>query len=114
MSTFLGAFPILPGKADDAKKFAAEVAGPRLGEFEILQHDTGTTREVWSVAAGPGGDAMLVYFEAEDIEAVFAQVAAGDSGFLQWFRQSVEDVTGIDLTAPGDGSMPEVVLDWQG
>ena len=67
MATFIGAFPVLPGKDDDARKFAQETMG-RSEEFSASQKRGGVTKEEWSLQQSPMGTLMLVPFEAPDIE----------------------------------------------
>jgi hypothetical protein len=39
-------------------------------------------------------------------------LASDTSDFGTWFRAQVLDVTGVDLGAPMEGPLPEVVVDW--
>jgi hypothetical protein len=48
MEVFNGAFPILPGKEDAARAFAAQVTGSRSAEYADLQRRSGIARETWS------------------------------------------------------------------
>jgi hypothetical protein len=112
MATFIGAFPVLPGKDDDARKFAQETLG-RSEEFSASQKRGGVTKEEWSLQQSPMGSLVLVHFEADDIEKSFAVLAQSTDDFDVWFRGRVMDVSGVDLAAEPEGPPPELVLDWR-
>jgi len=109
---FNGAFPVLPGKAEQARAFAKEVAGARRKEFGESQARISATRETWSLQSTPDGDFMLVWFEAADIEKAFATLAESDEPFDVWFRQQALEVSGVDL-ASDEAPPPEVLVDWK-
>ena len=111
MGVFNGMFPILAGKEEDARAFAAETMGARRAEFGAHHSRAGTTRETWALQETPMGSFMLVWFEG-DVEKAFADLATNDSDFMTWFRGRVRDVTGVDLGAPSDGPPPAVLVDW--
>jgi hypothetical protein len=112
MATFIGAFPVLPGKDDDAHKFAQETMG-RGEEFSASQKRGGVTKEEWAFQQSPMGSLMLVHFEANDIEKAFGVLAQSSDGFDVWFRGRVQELTGVDLAAEPEGPPQEIVLDWR-
>jgi len=112
MATFIGAFPVLPGKDDDAHKFAQETMG-RSEEFSASQKRGGVTKEEWAFQQSPMGSMMLVHFEANDIEKAFGALAESSEDFDVWFRGRVQELTGVDLAAEPEGPPPEIVLDWR-
>jgi hypothetical protein len=113
MAVYNGAYPVLPGKVDAARAFAAAVAGPRRAEFDEMQRNAKTSRETWSFQEMPGdGGLVLVWFEADDVEHALAQAFTDTSEFGQWFVAQVHDITGLDMSQPPDVAPPEVVLDW--
>jgi hypothetical protein len=106
----MGAFPILPGKLDEARAFAQETMGTHRADYDDAQRRAGITRETWTIETAPDGTKfVLVWFEASDPEVAFAQLME-DSEHSVWFRRRVKDVTGVDLSEPSEGG-PEVVLD---
>jgi hypothetical protein len=111
MAVFLGAFPVLPGKDDDARKFAQETLG-RREEFNTSQKESGVTKEEWSLQASPMGSLILVRFECNDIEKSFVRLAASTDTFDVWFKERVKEVSGVDLSAPSDAPPPEIILNW--
>ena len=112
MATVIGAFPVLPGKDDDARKFAQEVLG-RGEEFSASQKRGGATKEEWSLQQSPMGSLVLVHFEADDVEKAFMTLAQSTEDFDVWFRGRVQEVSGVDLGAEPDGPPPEVILEWR-
>jgi hypothetical protein len=111
MAVFNGAFPILPGKEQESRDFAAACTGERRKEFEEQLTSDGISRETWALQETPMGSFMLVWFEAPDIEKVFANLASLDTEFSTWFRGRVKDLTGVDLGAPPEGPPPDVLVD---
>ena len=112
MAVFNGVFPILPGKEQGGRDFAAACMGERRKGFEAQAARTGLTRETWALQETPMGSFMLVWFEAPDIEKSFTELATSDDEFTIWFRGQVKDVTGVDLGAPPESPLPDVLVDW--
>jgi hypothetical protein len=111
MAVFLGAFPVLPGKEDEPRKFARETLD-RGEEFAASQRRFGVTKEEWSLQQTPMGSLVVVRFEGSDIEAVFAGLAQSNDEFDVWFKGRVLEITGVDLDAPSDDPLPELILTW--
>ena len=111
MGVFNGMFPIAEGKEDAARKFAAEAIGARKADFAALQAQSGITRETWAMQQTPAGSFMLVWFEG-DVEKAFSDLASDSSEFATWFKGQVMDVTGVDLAAPPEGPLPDVLVNW--
>ena len=111
MAVFMGAFPVLPGKEDEARKFAQETL-ERREEFDRSQDRLRTTRDEWALQQTPMGWLLIVRFEAEDVGQAFADLGQSPDPFDVWFRQRVLDTTGVDLTQPMESPPPEIVLDW--
>ena len=112
VAVFNGIFPILPGKEEDARAFAAETMGPQWAGFDAHHRRAGNTRETWVLQETPMGSFLLVWFEG-DLEKAFGDLATYESDFMTWFRGQVLDVTGVDLSAPPEGPPPTVLVDWR-
>jgi hypothetical protein len=112
MAVFNGAFPILAGKEQDGRDFAAACMGERRKGFETEQARSGITRETWALQETPMGSFMVVWFEAPDIEKAFTDLATAGNEFSNWFLGQVKDVTGVDLGAPLESPPPDVLVDW--
>lgn len=111
MAVFMGAFPVVPGKEDEARQFAKETL-EREQEFRASQQRSGVTREEWSFQQTPMGSFMIVRFESPDTAAVFTNFGQSDDPFDAWSRARILEITGIDLSTPPEGPLPEIVLDW--
>ena len=111
MAVFNGVFPILPGKEQQGRDFAAACVGERSEGFDAQAARGGLIRETWALQETPMGSFMVVWFEAPDVEKAFMELTSDDE-FTVWFRGQVNDVTGIDLGVPPEGPLPEVLVDW--
>jgi hypothetical protein len=112
MAVFLGAFPVLPGKADDARKFAQDTLA-RRDEYSASQKKSGVTKEEWSLQETPMGALVIVRFECTDVDQAFARLAESTDDFDVWFRERVTEVSAVDLAAPPEDPLPEIILDWE-
>src|SRR4051794_18023545 len=56
-------FPLLPGKADEAKQFAQQLTGPRRDEFNAAEARFGFTRQSWYLQPTPAGVQLIAYLE---------------------------------------------------
>ena len=105
--------PVLSGKEAAARAFASEVAGPRAGEYAEFQAAAGnTTRETWHLLGTPDGTVLAVWFEAENPEGGFEELATA-GGFAEWFRARIQEITGVDMSQPDAGPSAELLLDWK-
>jgi hypothetical protein len=111
MAVFMGAFPVLPGKEDEPRKFARETLD-RREEFEASQRRLRVTTEEWALQQTPMGSMVIVRFESPDVAAVFADFGQSNDAFDVWFKERVLDITGVDLSAPSDEPLPEIILAW--
>ena len=104
--------PLLPGKADvDRAAMVSCWHGERRAAYEDSRRRAGITREAVWIQPGPTGDVVVVYMEADDLEAAFKMVASSEEPFDRWFRDHVREVHGIALEeglAP-----PEQILDFR-
>jgi len=110
MAVFNGAFPVLPGKVDEMRRFASKLSGERQASFDAHHRRAGNVRETLSLQETPMGALLLVWFEG-DIEKAFTDLATAKDEFGVWFRDRVQEITGIDLSAPASG-LPELLVDW--
>ena len=78
MGVFNGLFPIVAGKEDAGRAFAAETVGARKADFEALQARSHIKRETWAMQETPMGSFMVVWFEG-DVEKAFSDLAT-DNG----------------------------------
>src|SRR5207249_5654546 len=103
------ALPLLPGKTESWKRWAQEMAGPRLSEYQASRQHLGITREASFLQQTPQGNMAVLYIEAEDIIRVFQGLASSQEPIDVLFRQQTKDFLGLDLAQPP----PETLLDWR-
>ena len=112
VGVFNGLFPVLEGKEDAARSFANEAGGQRRDQLGAHLVRSNVTRETWSLLATPMGSFINVWFEG-DVEAAFTDLATNNDEFGVWMRESILDVTGVDVSQPNDSTPPEAILDWK-
>ena len=110
MALFAIAVPILPGKTDEWRAFADELAGSRHDDFAASRRGLGV-RERTFLQHTPMGDFVLVTLEGDDPAGAFARFGQGTDDFTRWFMERVKEVHGYDLAAPPPGPLPELVVD---
>ena len=110
MSMFAMALPILPGKTEDWKRFVSELSGTRRSQFEDSRRNLGV-REQTFLQHTPMGDFVVVTLEGDNPAQAFATFGQGQDEFTSWFKDQVMTAHGVDLGAPPQGPLPELVLD---
>jgi hypothetical protein len=113
MDSFAFAAPILPGKTEEARAWAAQVKGPRSAEMDASRTGIGITRETDWLWSTPMGDFLIVLLEGEDVAKANAAFAASQDPYDAWFKDTVKSFTGIDFGDPLP-AMPEVLFDYRG
>ena len=111
MALLAVAFPILPGKTDQWRRFMAEQ--PRRAGYEAWSQRFGPNHWRVFLQQTPQMDLALVTVEAPNPAQSFQQVGAGSDPFTQWFVQQVQDIHGVDMRQPPPGPLPDLVLDSQ-
>ena len=110
MELIAAAFPILPGKTEDWRRWIAELNGSRREEFAESRRRLGIHERVF-LQATPMGDLVLVTIEGEDPSGAFRALATQEDPFSVWFRDRVREYHGVDLAEVAETPMPEKVLD---
>lgn len=109
--TICFALPLLPGTTDtDRDEMHQCWQGDRANEHRASRARHGITREVTWIQSTPGGDLAIVLLESDDLAAALFGVAGSDAPFDVWFREHVQAVHGVDLTA--GMNLPETILDY--
>ncbi|HZR99481.1 MAG TPA: DUF6176 family protein [Chloroflexota bacterium] len=104
------AFPVLPGKAEDGRRFAQEVM-ERRQEAAAAWRRQGTTREWWFLQATPAGEMVIVVLESADPQKAFQIWAASTDPYDVWFKERAGSICGIDFNQPIP-ALPEQLLEW--
>lgn len=114
MAVFNAAFPVLEGREDDARSFGKEALGSHGDHYNELMQESGTSRVTWTLQETPAGTMLLVWFEADDVDAIFEHMAHGSGPAVDWMHDRVLEVAGIDLREAPSGPPPEVIMEWPG
>ncbi len=112
MESFAFVFPVLPGKAEQARAFGKEVMGPRASEMDASRRPIGATRETVWVAQTPMGDMGIVLIEGENVADANRRFAASTEPFDVWFKETILDLSGVDFSQPIP-EMSEVLYDYR-
>ena len=113
MALMAVAFPILPGKTDDWRKFIGELNGSRRAEF-VASRKTVGVRERTFLQPTPMGDMVIVTLEGDNPGRSFGQFVSSTDPFTRWFLEQVKEVHGVDLAHAAAGPMPAQVIDTAG
>ena len=109
MAAVAFAIPVVPGKEQMDRDAFEEMKGSRLEEYEEARRAAGIKREaVWHQET-PQGTLAVVYMEAEDVGAAMHAIGTSDAPFDRWFRDTMEQVHGIDLAE--SGPPPQLIMD---
>ena len=114
MPLVVRAFPVLPGKEEDIRKIAAEMAGPRREEAEEFFRHFGVLRESWHYQETPHGPMVIGVTEIEEPDAKAREYAESNRPFDRWFKDQVRNLTGIDPDTQPLGPPSEVIFDTRG
>jgi len=114
MALIVRAFPVLPGKAEDIRRFAAEMAGPRRQEAAEFYKSFGVTRESWHFQETPGPMVISITEIEGEPDAKAQAYAESVRPFDRWFKEQVHNLTGVDPNTQPLGPPSETIFDLQG
>jgi hypothetical protein len=103
-------FPILPGMTDRVERFAAELVGPRSGDFSRSQQSLGVRKERWFLNRTLRGDSVIVYLETEDVSRTLALLIASKDPVDLWLKEEVRQFTGVDFSTSPSIALPKPLL----
>src|SRR5262249_36553616 len=99
MALIVRAFPILPGKEDELRRFADEIRSER-DRAAAFYAGFAVVRESWHLQQTPQGTlAICVTDLARDPAAMAKVYARSDRPFDRWFKDRVRELTGVDPDA---------------
>ena len=91
------AFPVLPGKGEDARRFLREVERERRNDHFVAAGRVGLYRESWYLQRTPLGDQLLGYFASWDLPGALERLGQSREAFHAWFARQLAEVTGVEL-----------------
>jgi hypothetical protein len=106
------AFPIVPGKTDQAQSIPTMLQA-RPDEYRQSRARSGVSLERVFVQRTPVGDLVVARLEAsKPIPEVLASPATSGLAIDRAFVQMVHEIHGVDLAAPPLAAPPEMLGDW--
>ena len=111
MQRVVRAFPILPGKEAELRKFAAEM---RRRAPEAILKKWGVSHESWYLQQIPSGLMVIVVTEITErpVTAAAQDYAAASEPVDIWFKQQIRDLSGIDPSKEPLGPPTSCIYDW--
>jgi hypothetical protein len=101
--------PVRAGETEAARTFLRELDGARRDDYDISERRIGISKEVWFLAPTGDRELLIGYIESGDFDAAFAQFVRSRDEFDRWFKDRLEEVTGIDLNDPPEMDLPELL-----
>jgi hypothetical protein len=114
MPTAVLILPILPDREEHWRRFAQDLLGDRLGEYEGLASRLGIRSVRVYLARTAWREVIVAYVEAEDPEEAFRRLVASDEPFDEWFKERLAELHGYDLKVRRTGSPLELIFEYLG
>lgn len=93
--------PILPGKASEFRVFSRELAGGAWhAEYVNFITQAGLSRVRAWLSESDHGAVGIILYEGDSPEGFLQHIATSKDPFSNWFREKVQEIHGVDLTAP--------------
>lgn len=108
MPNFVVALPVLPGKEEPWRRFAQELLGSRLREYEGFRERLGLRNESVRLVHSPRQELAVAHLEVEDPERALKRLNASEEPFDVWFKLKLVELHGCDLAQPK--ADPEVIF----
>ena len=110
MSIMAVTFPILPGKTPQWRRWMQDLNGPRHEDFAASRSRVGVHERTF-LQQLPMGDFVIVTLEGEDPGHAFEKMMSATDPFTTWFLGKVQEIHGVNLSAPMRGPQSELVVD---
>ncbi len=115
MPTAILLLPILPDREEEWRRFAQDLLGDRLGEYEGFGRRLGIRGVRVYLARTSRREVIVAYVEAGDPEEAFRRlVASEEEPFVEWFKEKLAELHGYDLGRSHRGPSPELIFERRG
>lgn len=114
MPTAVLIMPILPDSEERWRRFAQDLLGDRLGEYEALGRRLSVRGVRVYLARTSRREVILAYVEAADPEGAFRRLVASEEPFAGWFKEKLAELHGYDLGRLRLGPSPELIFEHPG
>ena len=102
MGMHLIALPLLPGKTEAFKEFAAALEGDKKPEYEAALKRFGGLKERAYFDTAVGGNTVVYIIKGKPtiVNDVLKGIGASSEPFDRWFTEQMRNLHGVDLTTP--------------
>ena len=114
MPTAILLLPILPDREEEWRRFAQDLLGDCLGEYEGLGRRLGIRGVRVYLTRMSLREVIVAFVEAEDPEEAFRRLVASEEPFTKWFKEKLVELHGYDLRRPRTGSSTELIFKQRG
>lgn len=114
MPTAILLLPILPDREEEWRRFAQDLLGDRLGDYEGLGRRLGVRGVRVYLARTSWREVIVAYVESEDPEEAFRRLVASEEPFVEWFKEKLAELHGYDLGRSRRGPSPELIFEHRG
>ena len=114
MASFAFVLPVLPGQEENIRRVSEMLggSGPLREEYETPRRRLGINEEKVWVQRTPIGQAVVVYWETEDLQRALREMADSQDEVDNMLKQFIETTApAIDLTKEQPVSS-ELILEW--
>ena len=113
MPTAILLLPILPDREEEWRRFAQDLLGDHLGDYEGLGRRLGIRGVRVYLARTSRREVIVAYVEAEDQEEAFRRLVASEEPFAGWLKEKLAELNGYDLRRRA-GPPPELIFEHPG
>ena len=114
MPTAILLLPILPDREEEWRRFAQDLLGDRLGDYEGFGRRLGVRGVRVCLARTSRREVIVAYVESEDPEEAFRRLVASEEPFVEWFKEKLAELHGYDLGRSRRGPLPELIFEHRG
>ena len=114
MPTAILVLPILPDREEEWRRFAQDLLGDRLGEYEGLGRRLGIRGVRVYLVRTSRREVILAYVEAEDPEEAFRRLVSSEEQFAEWFKEKLAELHDYDLRCTRTRPSPELIFEHPG
>ena len=104
------ALPVPAGKTRALEQHIAEAREHE--DFEETLKGFGIVHESWHIQETPGGDLLIMVFQAADPAAMLEEFSRSEKPLVVWQKQFLKEAIGVDLSQPPPGPPPKTIFEW--
>lgn len=114
MDMIVRAFPLREGKEESLRALTDQLRADKGREARSFYERFGVARETWHVQTTPQGTWVICATRIgpqKPVEAIASSFATSTDAFDRWFKQQVENLTGINPDVEPLGPATECIFD---